>query len=271
MPKLYSSTEHDETSPGLAEDPSTSPDQIWKKIGGVSLNQKNRSALLKPGSWLNDLIVDACQFLLKKKFPHYGGFQNPLLGSVLHFKKECSKLIQILHDGSQHWLTVAYTPTEKEPEVDIYDSVYVTINKHVKEQIATLLSTKYQIIKTHIMDVQKQVGSSDCGLFAIANATALAYAIRPDTCWYDQGKMHQHLYECLQQEDLTPFPLRRERRSKEIKFSDNIKVFCICQMPQTGLMVMCSKCHNWFHVGCVTPPQEVIKNTHIKWFCHDCF
>ena len=85
LPKLYSSTEHDETSPGLAEDPSTSPDQIWKKLGGVSLNQKNRSALLKPGSWLNDLIFDACQFLLKKKFPHYGGFQNPLLGSVLHF------------------------------------------------------------------------------------------------------------------------------------------------------------------------------------------
>ena len=64
--------------------------------------QKNRSALLKPESWLNDLIVDACQFLLKKKFPHYGVFQNPLLGSMLYFKKECSKLIQILHDGSQH-------------------------------------------------------------------------------------------------------------------------------------------------------------------------
>ena len=108
--------------------------------------------------------------------------------------------------------------------------MYVTINKHVKEQIATLLSTKYQIIKTHcIMDVQKQVGSSDCGLFTMANATALAYAIRPDTCWYDQGKMRQHLYECLQQEDLTQFLLRRERRSKEIKFSDNIKVFCICR------------------------------------------
>ena len=67
------------------------------------------------------------------------------------------------------------------------------------------------------MNVQNLKGSSDCSLFAIATATALAHGIPPETYWFDHRKMCQ--LECLEKEHMTPFPLTRERRYKETNFS----------------------------------------------------
>ena len=58
--------------------------------------------------------------------------------------------------------------------------------------------SKKLYIYCNIMDVQKQRGSSDCGLFAKATATPLAHRIIPKTCWFEQGKMRQHVLECLE-------------------------------------------------------------------------
>ena len=64
-----------------------------------------------------------------------------------------------------------------------------------------------KIIRTHIMDVQKQRASSECGLFAIANATALTHVEEPpETCWFEHGKMCQPLLESLENEHMTPLP-----------------------------------------------------------------
>ena len=68
-----------------------------------------------------------------------------------------------------------------------------------------LLNTKEEIIKTFKMDVQKRRGSSYCGLFTIATATALAHVEEPpETYWFEHGKMCQHLLECLEKEHMTP-------------------------------------------------------------------
>ena len=64
-----------------------------------------------------------------------------------------------------------------------------------------------KIIKTHIMDVPKQRGSSECGLFAVATATALTQVEEPpETCWFEHGKMRQALLESLENEHMTPLP-----------------------------------------------------------------
>ena len=46
-----------------------------------------------------------------------------------------------------------------------------------KAQIASLLATKQPTIRVKFMDVQIQSGMSDCGLFAIAYATALSLGL----------------------------------------------------------------------------------------------
>ena len=56
-----------------------------------------------------------------------------------------------------------------------------------------------------------QGGSYDCGLFAIAFATALAHGMDPVECFFDQRKLRRHLYQCLVAGKLTPFPQAANR------------------------------------------------------------
>ncbi len=53
--------------------------------------------------------------------------------------------------------------------------MFPTINGHVKKQISALFRSPEKLIQVKIMDMHMQCGISDCGLFAIATATALGY------------------------------------------------------------------------------------------------
>ena len=61
-------------------------------------------------------------------------------------------------------------------------------------------------------DVQRQSGGSDCGLFAIANATALCGGLDPHLQNFEQSKMREHLKMCLFRNRLECFPESRRRR-----------------------------------------------------------
>ena len=55
--------------------------------------------------------------------------------------------------------------------------------------------------------MQKQLpGSNDCGVHAIANATATAFGGDPLLVKYDQSTMNFHLTECLTLKNIKPFP-----------------------------------------------------------------
>lgn len=60
-------------------------------------------------------------------------------------------------------------------EVHVYDSVYDSVVKETDELINTLFYSTNIVMKK----CQKQNGEVDCGLFAVANATALALGIDP--------------------------------------------------------------------------------------------
>ena len=63
--------------------------------------------------------------------------------------------------------------------MDIYDSKYRKVSTAVRKQIASLLFTSApEIILCH-KDLMMQSGSADCGLFAIASATALVLGEQP--------------------------------------------------------------------------------------------
>jgi len=51
--------------------------------------------------------------------------------------------------------------------------------------------------------------AADCGLFAIAIATALAYGEQPGHCPFNQNKMRKHLLKSLQEGEMTPLPLKK--------------------------------------------------------------
>ena len=135
--------------------------------------QSDRDILLSPAAWLNDNIVSAAQKLLKQQLPVRNGFQDPCCGLAYAFQIMSDEFIQVLHNGYDHWLTIS-TIGAATDEVFVFDSMYASVSTKVKHQIAALLATQSKTIKLSFVDVQKQSGGYDCGLFALAFATALA-------------------------------------------------------------------------------------------------
>ncbi len=61
------------------------------------------------------------------------------------------------------------------------------------------------------MKIPQQVGSADCGLFAIAVATALASVSDPTQIIFHQSEMRQHLADCLEKNNIVPFPVKTKK------------------------------------------------------------
>ena len=69
-------------------------------------------------------------------------------------------------------------------------------------------------IKLNFMDIQVQSGGYACGLFAIANATALVHGYEPGKFFFDQLAMRQHLKKCFESRSISLFPVKKTRRAK---------------------------------------------------------
>ena len=78
--------------------------------------------------------------------------------------------------------------------------MYPSVGSYTKKQIAAIVCSKENTITLNIMvsNVQLQAGGSDCGVFAIAFATALANNINPYECCFKQDAMWDHLPRCLE-------------------------------------------------------------------------
>ncbi len=120
--------------------------------------------------------------------------------------------LQIVHDRGDHWIVASTVrPTmgdefEQSAEPDscnvcIYDSVFTQINSTTKDLLLQLFGEQAKIkIK---QDFQRQNGGYDCGVFAIAVCTSLAY---DSPLQFNQDTMRAHLLKCFKDLKLTPFP-----------------------------------------------------------------
>ena len=186
--------------------------------------------LLNETAWLTCDVIDSAQKLLKTT-SQFSGFQSVAVGRTLQFEVQDGEFIQILHCNSGHWLTIS-TIGSKHSEVFIYDSLYSSTSECVQFQIASLLATKENEIILNFVDVQMQSGTYDCGLFAEAFATCLSFGFSPGQYFFEQGAMRRHLWKCLQERNISLFPVKKERRYKQkIKANQCIPVFSFCQLP----------------------------------------
>ena len=84
----------------------------------------------------------------------------------------------------------------------------------------------------NVATVQKQRGSDDCGVFAIAFALHAALGHCLEKMKFDQATMRDHLLKCYTTRNFTPFPTKKVKRARHTLIM-NIDVFCSCQMPDT--------------------------------------
>ena len=108
--------------------------------------------------------------------------------------------------------------------------------------------------------MQQQKGGRDCGLFAIAIATALCFGIPPSHTEWDQGRMHKHLLRCFEGGKMEPFPGKNVQARGEVAETLQVKIYCSCRLPEEKRrMARCSGCGEWFHKSCEANADVVFR------------
>jgi len=195
----------------------------------------------------------------------------------MDFEIEPSRFIQILHDDDRHhWVTVTNIGSDNPEEVYVFDSVFSCSSTCIRTQVGSLLHTDKSQFTLKFVDVHKQDGWNDCGLFSIAYTVALSFDLQPGTCVFEQNLMRLHLIRCLESHKFTTFPVGSQRHhGLKIVRSEDIKVFCLCRMPIVPTqpkMICCSVCESWFHTEiCLTDvPKSAALNCKEHWSCPNC-
>ena len=116
--------------------------------------------------------------------------------------KNRSNKEQIIHSRGNHWI-VASTLRCSKSEVQIFDSLHTSVGTDTKNVISNIFQTDEEP-ELIMAETSKQNGVNDCGLFAIATATALAFDLNPVK--FGQSNMRAHLLKCFEGRKITPFP-----------------------------------------------------------------
>lgn len=86
--------------------------------------------------------------------------------------------------------------------VKVFDSLYTSLDKDRQDVILNLFQTDGRP-RLEMVKMRKQKGGNDCGLFAIAVATALTFGSNPVE--FQQSGTREHLLKWFEDGVMTPF------------------------------------------------------------------
>ena len=143
------------------------------------------------------------QFIIKKQFLLLGGLQNTLLQEQIVI--ECTvNTIKIVHcNKRKHWVTVT-TKWCQRNKVNVYDMLFNKLDFETKRVVKKMFGLK-KAGDINMVPVQKQQGSKDCGIFAIAIITLLAFDENPSCVTHRQNQLRTHLLHCFTNTRFIPF------------------------------------------------------------------
>lgn len=127
-------------------------------MGYTQLKSNHKSGLLG-GEWLNDCHIHAAQQLIQldPDLQHIKGLQDPIFGQSLHFDVMREEMVQILHSGGNHWITVSTIGSTSPSTVRVYDSLGKGLPLDTKKQIAAILHSPDEEIKLEYANVQVHI------------------------------------------------------------------------------------------------------------------
>ena len=214
---------------------------------------------------------------MKEEFPKQQGLQNTLiLQNFDKYESENSQFVQIIHVNGNHWLCVSnkFCPAGT---VDVYDcSPGIAFSPSLKRQIAVILKSKSSNFTIRLVEVQRQIGSADCGVFSIDFAYSLCCGFDPHGIRFNQSSMRTHFNLCVDKGKIDMFPTsaRRLIEKNRIKSVKTVPVFCTCHLPwnkadtEKGSLVKCSQCKEWYHSKCDDIDLELY--TSKNYCCNRC-
>ena len=178
----------------------------WLRNRLYILKQKDKDILISKDSWLNDNLMDAAQKLICQEIGTPLTFQTVLNSQkkdVEPFEAVNQEHIQLLHDGSNHWI-LSFCSNGR---VQVCDSLNRFLTRSSRKAIKSLYKNYFtgtEIIS--FIEVQKQPDAYNCGLFAIAFAAELLDGKSPSDAVFIVDRMRAHLISCLEEQKLKPFP-----------------------------------------------------------------
>ena len=218
----------------VIDDDSSSP-KIWLTLQNVcpddpesrlTILEATKNNILDKNGWLYDTEINAGQILLKKQFPLVDGLCDPAIRGHL-IDPATSEFVQILNVG--HWLCLSTIGVSHPGTVRVFDSLFIKPNAIGVEHACQMLLHAGDTVTFINEKVQKQIGSADCGLFALAFATDLCQGLDPTTQRYDQALMRQHYVTCLESAKVTPFPKTIRRvPCHVVENKTMVQIFCKC-------------------------------------------
>lgn len=160
------------------------------------------------GERLVDLDINFAQKLLKAQFPRLQGLQSTLLQAKKVFltAEQVQNKLQVVHCLERdHWIVATNVNCDNN-FVKVYDSLYCAVDEATKLIVVNRFQTAGgQPPQIKVVRPQKQNGGKDCGVFAIAVATSIAFG-HSLTVTFDQQRMRSHLAGCFKNKLLSVFP-----------------------------------------------------------------
>ena len=197
-------------------------------------------------------MASVCHHLI----PYLDGLKDPVLVSILNIPSPPTQEALQLNNIPGHWIISCSLGGS----VTVYDSLNSTIASRVRKQLAhvyrPLATGPDNLIQVTIAGscrrCRKQVGEHDRGLFAIANATALANGVDPTRLNFQQANMRKHTKLCLENRKLKIFPHPESDPASHSKRrrKGTVSVHCFCHRHHPGSKTY-STCHNIFHLMCI--------------------
>ena len=159
-----------------------SGDQSWG-ARGLGLDEDDHNIILNQ---LTDEHMNACSTLLKRANPSQSGLHHTItLAQMPHRCASPADFVQLAHINQAHWVCLSNincTPL-------MFLTVHLIVHQVLLKQAASLAQCQNKQLEVRFSDVQVQEGSDDCGVFAIAFATALCDQVDPHSLSLDQKKI----------------------------------------------------------------------------------
>ena len=151
---------------------------IPQPSSGSGLSQRHKKILDSSTKWLDDDLINARQKILAKQFEHKfvgAGFQTTSNGLCGNYNVHVHSRNRGIYSNSAQWirqLACNYNNWNEAPRSACLDSPYATVADNVKSSIASLLFTQDRALQLKFVNVVKQAGGFDCGVFAIADVAS---------------------------------------------------------------------------------------------------
>ncbi|XP_063806540.1 uncharacterized protein LOC134987208 [Pseudophryne corroboree] len=181
----------------------------------LGLTQKDRLMILNYQG-VSIPIIDAAQHILRNQF-HVEGLQPVKLGATGSFTPVSGPSLQIHPDtDDKHFFVSCF----RDGQVQIADSDRWRLTPSGSRQLQDLYQDvvpKDLLKNLNILNVEQQrPDSGNCGLYSVANVVEFLCTGDFPRRRFKQRKLRQHLIQCLDDGEFTPFP-KRSRHNNQRK------------------------------------------------------